>query len=132
MNHINYHETAKSPQKSQDIGKNPQDLYDKYIRKGDEAIIAEDIILAEKYYQHADHYLRMMNDPTFYGNDLNVQPVPSPCLVEQLIAKSLKGIVVERTARKEALMKKAREAAKAVEAIRQKKKDKTVKVEVVD
>jgi hypothetical protein len=132
MNHINYHETVKTPKKSQDIGKNPQELYDKYIQKGDEAIIAEDIILAEKYYQHADHYLRLMNDPTLVENDLNVQPLSSPYSVEQLIAKSLKGIVVERIARKEALMKKARKAAEAAKTARQKKKDKTVKAEVVD
>ena len=113
MNHNNSHTTAKNPKQSQDIGKNPQELYDKYIQKGDEAIIAEDIFLAEKYYQHADHYLRMMNDPTLVETDPKTQPLPSPCPVEQLIAKSLKGIVAERAARKEALMKKARKAAKA-------------------
>jgi hypothetical protein len=113
MNHINCHKTVKTPRKSKDTRKTPQELYDQYIRKGDEAIIAEDIILAEKYYQHADHYLRMMNDPMFVENGSRTQPLPSPCLAEQLIAKSLKGITAERAARKEALMKKAREVVKA-------------------
>jgi hypothetical protein len=113
MNHINCHKTVKTPKKSKDIGKTPEELYDQYIRKGDEAIIAEDMILAEKYYQHADHYLRMMNDPILFENDPKTQASSSSCPIEQLIAKSLKGIVAERAARKEALMKKAREVAKA-------------------
>jgi predicted NAD-dependent protein-ADP-ribosyltransferase YbiA (DUF1768 family) len=112
MNHINCHETIKTPKKSKNIGRNPQELYDQYIRKGDEAIIAEDIILAEKYYQHADHYLRLMNDPHLVENDPKTQVWSSSCPIEQLIAKSLKGITAERAARKEAFTKKAREALK--------------------
>ena len=116
MNHINCHETVKNPKKSKDTRKNPQELYDKYIQKGDEAIIAEDIILAEKYYQHADHYLRLMNDPTLFESSSKTQASPSSCPIEQLIAKSLQGIAAERAARKEALMKKASKATKAAKS----------------
>jgi hypothetical protein len=58
MNHTDSHGTAKNTKNNKDTEKNPQELYDKYIRKGDEAIISEDIVLAEKYYQYADHFLR--------------------------------------------------------------------------
>src|SRR5690606_27581784 len=105
MSHKNSHETVKNAQKSRDTGKSPQELYDRYIRKGDEAIIAEDITLAEKYYQHADHYLRCLNDPNHCGNIPKVQPSAPSSPVEELIAKALKGIAAERAARKEALLK---------------------------
>jgi hypothetical protein len=120
MSHIRSHETAKNPQKSKE--KNYQELYDRYIRKGDEAIITEDIISAEKYYQHADYYLRCLNDPNHCGTIPKMQPSTSSPPVEELIAKALKGIAAERAARKEALLKQAREAAKASKAARKKKK----------
>lgn len=123
MNHTDSHETARHLQKSKDTGKSPQELYDKYIRKGDEAIIAEDIILAEKYYQYADHYLRLMNDPTLCGNEHKIQLSAFPYLVEESIAKALKGIAAERAGRK-AVIEKMIETGKAVKL---EKKDKTIK-----
>lgn len=124
MNHTSSHETAKNLQRSKDTGKNPQELYDKYIRKGDEAIIAEDIILAEKYYQYADHYLRLMNDPNHCGNEHKIQHPAFPHLVEESIAKALKGILAERAARKAVTKEKTIESVKAVKL---QKKDKTAK-----
>jgi hypothetical protein len=124
MNHTSSHETAKDLQRSKDTGKNPQELYDKYIRKGDEAIIAEDIILAEKYYQYADHYLRLMNDPNHCGNEYKIQHPASPHLVEESIAKALKGILAERAARKAATREKT---IGSVKAVKLQKKDKTAK-----
>jgi hypothetical protein len=38
-------------------------LYDHYIKKADDAVVAKDRLLAEQHYQHADHYLRLMNNP---------------------------------------------------------------------
>jgi hypothetical protein len=115
MSNISSYETVKSPQKSKE--KSLQELHDRYLRKGDEAIIAEDIISAEKYYQHADHYLRLMNDPH------PVHPSTPPRSMEELIAKALKGIKAEREARKEALLKQVRGVAKASATVRKKKKE---------
>jgi hypothetical protein len=120
MNHKNSYETVKSPQKSKE--KSHQELYDKYIRKGDEAIIAEDIISAEKYYQHADYYLRCLNDPNHCGNIPKMQLSTSSHPVEELIAKALKGIKAERAVRKEVALKQVREVAKASKAARKKRK----------
>jgi hypothetical protein len=124
MNHTGSYETARNLQKSKDAGKSPQELYDKYIRKGDEAIIAEDIILAEKYYQHADHYLRLMNDPNLFGNDHKIQHSVSSYSVEESIAKALKGIAAEKVARKAAIREKAIETAKPIKL---EKKSKSIK-----
>lgn len=127
MNHTDSPETVKNPKKNKDAGKSPQELYDRYIQKGDEAIIAEDIVLAEKYYQHADYHLRCMNDPHHCGNIPGMQPSASSCSVEELIKKALKGIAAERAARKAVFMEKAREAARAAKTAKQKRKAKAIK-----
>ena len=124
MNHTDSPETVKNPKKNKDAGKSPQELYDKYIRKGDEAIISEDIILAEKYYQHADYYLRCLNDPHHCGNAPGMQPTSSPSsrAMADLIAKALKGIAAERAARQAAFKEKIRGVVEASKAARSKKK----------
>ncbi len=124
MNHTDSSETVKNPKKNKDAGKSPQELYDKYIRKGDEAIISEDIILAEKYYQHADYYLRCLNDPHHCGNAPGMQPTSSPSsrAMADLIAKALKGIVAERAARQAAFKEKIKGVVEASKAARSKKK----------
>jgi len=124
MNPINNHEIIKNPPKSKDAKKNPQELYDIYTRKGDEAIIAEDIILAERHYQHADHYFRLMNDPTLLEAIAQIRHSTSPYPVEKSIAKALKGITAERAAREKTLKEKGGKAAKVA---RQKKKDTAIK-----
>ena len=130
MNHTDSPETVKNPKKNKDAGKSPQELYDKYIRKGDEAIISEDIILAEKYYQHADYYLRCLNDPHHCGNAPGMQPSSSPSsrAMADLIAKALKGIVAERAARQAAFKEKIRGVVEASKAARlERNKDKSEK-----
>jgi hypothetical protein len=123
MSHISSYETVKSVQKGRNAGKSYQELYDRYIKKGDEAIVAEDIVSAEKHYQYADHYLRLMNEPNFSENSPPIRVPASSRSMEELIAKALKGIKAERAARKEALLKQVREVAKASKAAREKKKD---------
>ena len=122
MNHTDSPETVKNPKKNKDAGKSPQELYDKYIRKGDEAIISEDIILAEKYYQHADYYLRCLNDPHHCGNAPGMQPSSSLHPMAHLIEKALQGIVAERAARQPAFKEKIRGVVEASKATRSKKK----------
>ena len=132
MNHTDSPDTPKKTRKNKDAGKSPQELYDKYLKKGDEAIIAEDIVVAEKYYQHADYYLRCMNDPQHCGNTplaprtqpsaFPLSPSVSPHSIEALIQKALKGISAERAARKEAFLEKVREVARVAKTARNKKK----------
>ena len=116
MNHADSPDTTKKTIHTKGSGKSLQELYDASIRKGDEAIIVEDIILAEKYYQHADYYVRCMNDPHHGGGAPHVpraqQPSTSPQVGEALVEKALKGIAAERAERKEVFMEKAREIAR--------------------
>lgn len=39
-----------------------QQMYDRYVALGRDALTAGDRVVAEGYYQHADHYLRCLND----------------------------------------------------------------------
>ncbi len=72
------HSTDKSPQKQQREGKrranqlghsaktaaNPRANYERYIALARESVQVGDAVQTENWYQHADHYLRMMRDPT--------------------------------------------------------------------
>ena len=130
MNHTDIQETAENLS-LKNVGKSPQELYDTSIRKGDQSIISQDIILAEKHYQNADHYLRLMNDPNLSERDPEMQPLASSRSREELIENALKGIMAERAARKAVFKEKAREAGEAAKAARAEKKDKAVKSKAV-
>lgn len=49
-------------QNNRSKGGNVQQIYDKYISLAREAITTGDRVLAESYYQHAEHYLRLLNE----------------------------------------------------------------------
>jgi hypothetical protein len=112
-------------------GKNVQELYDNYIRKGDEAIISEDFVLAEKYYQYADHYLRLMNDPHHFESDPEIHHLAAPHSIEELIGKALKGIMIERATKNAVIDEKAIQIVKAAKAVKTTKKEKAVKTKSV-
>lgn len=131
MSTIETHKTTKNNEENKMNGKSPQELYDKYIRKGDESIISEDIVLAEKYYQHADHYLRMMNDPHHFEVDSEIPHPATPRSIEDLIGKAFKGIVAERTAKKTVIDEKAIQVAKSAKAASSTNKRKSVKTKSV-
>ena len=39
----------------------PRQLFDRYTQMGDDASSAGDVVLAQGYWQHAEHYLRLAN-----------------------------------------------------------------------
>ncbi|MDX1402847.1 MAG: DUF4167 domain-containing protein, partial [Kiloniellales bacterium] len=43
---------------------NASQVYEKYLTLGREAVAAGDRVMAEAFYQHAEHYYRLMNDTT--------------------------------------------------------------------
>ncbi len=48
--------------RSQNNGRNFQQLFDKYTNMAREALSSGDRVAAEFHYQYADHYLRLMNE----------------------------------------------------------------------
>ena len=54
------HENSKP--RSQNGSRNYQHLFDKYTNMAREALSCGDRVAAEFHYQHADHYLRLLNE----------------------------------------------------------------------
>ena len=58
------------------LGKNShsiQKLIEKYTDLGKEAISKGDKILSENYFQHADHFIRVINEREIENKEKNVQ-----------------------------------------------------------
>lgn len=56
---------------------NVQQSYEKYISLARDALTSGDRITAEGYYQHAEHYLRLMNEYKVYLQEKNEQDLTS-------------------------------------------------------
>lgn len=59
---VSSHSTAPEGQHRRPKGGNAQQIFDKYILLAKEALTAGDRVMAESYYQHAEHYLRLVNE----------------------------------------------------------------------
>ena len=53
-----------------------QTVADKYLQLGRDAQVSGDIVMAESYYQHAEHYLRILAAAQAYQQQM--QPAISP------------------------------------------------------
>ena len=53
---------------------NASKLFEKYNKLASEALASGDKILAENYFQHADHFARMMPPPSEISNASNENP----------------------------------------------------------
>jgi len=56
---------------------NASKLFEKYNKLASEALASGDKILAENYFQHADHFARMMPPPSELSNTSNEEVVSS-------------------------------------------------------
>lgn len=57
---------------------NVQQNYEKYIALARDALTSGDRITAEGFYQHAEHYLRLMNEYKAYMQEKNEQELAAP------------------------------------------------------
>jgi hypothetical protein len=128
MNYTDSPEIAKNTKNNNDAWKSPQEIYDKYTKKGDDAVIAEGITLAEKYYQHANHCLRAINASNHFENDhVEIRNLSPSLAADRRIARAFKGIMAQKAAKAEAFRKKVVNIAKSAKVARSGKKDKPVK-----
>lgn len=54
---------------------NAQQVHDKYISLARESITLGDRVMAESYYQHAEHYLRLINEQRDFVSKTQPQDV---------------------------------------------------------
>ena len=69
---------------------NASKLVEKYSDLAREALAHEDKILSENYFQHADHFIRIIESRALNQNQSNLQVVKEPQTVENLAEENRK------------------------------------------
>jgi len=62
---------------------NPEKLVEKYNILAKEALSSGDKILSETYFQHADHFMRILKEKVLNQNQSKIQTNHAPKVVEQ-------------------------------------------------
>ncbi len=62
---------------------NPEKLVEKYNILAKEALTSGDKILSETYFQHADHFMRILKEKALNQNQSKIQTNHAPKVVEQ-------------------------------------------------
>ena len=69
---------------------NAEKLVEKYNALAKEALSSGDRVLSENYFQHADHFIRIIESRALNQNQSNLQVVKEPQTVENLAEENRK------------------------------------------